>query len=160
LRGFVERGDDPRQLLAPPASATVASAKHAAREALRSGDGVRSFSEYSELERLGQNKAYNLLGKALSCLVEGDLVGSRGFIENFDIRYGTPMAVNICAIYCLMDVAAGTSDVDFSNLDRARSEAIDFKFSLSPLVDLKAGLEAKNVSFLMRANEVFSRVSD
>lgn len=160
LREIIEKGDDPGSAIrlikaAPP---RFVDERRAAEEAIRAGDGVKAFTQYTEMEALGYNRAFAIIGKAASCILERDVVGARNFIESLQLRPGTPMAVNILALECMTCTLENNADPDYTKLDQALAESPNFNLKLSPLNDLKTGLKAKGMLKESFLQAIFERL--
>jgi ppGpp synthetase/RelA/SpoT-type nucleotidyltranferase len=145
LREIIEKGDDPRNIVrAPKTLSRFSDERRMASDAVKCGDGVQAFDIYSKLEATGYSRPFSLLGKAISCVLERDLEGTRSFVEGLQIRPGTSMAVNLYALRVITDILASKdADESLSGLEKALSEMPQYDLSLSQLNDLRVGLEVK-----------------
>ena len=157
LRGIIERGDDPRKAMRPTdASASFSAGRLSASRAMKQGDGVRAFEEYSRLEAAGYNRAYSLLGKSLACALERDTQGARNFLNSLEIRPGTPMGVNILAVTCILEVIDGQSPTSsIERLNTLLNEVPDYDLNISSLNDLRGGFKVKGYQDRQFIEEIF-----
>lgn len=147
LRDIIQRGDDPRRALRSlQAPSKFAADLQLATTAIREGDGVRAFDSYSRLEVIGYSRPYSLFGKAMACAIERDIEGARGFLRSLELRPGTPMAVNICGLTCLLDLLGdGNWQSSAGELQESLEQVPHFDLDLSFLGNLREGLRSKRL---------------
>ena len=117
-----------------------------AGEALAAGDGEAAFVEYEKLESRGYNWAPAQFGKAISCILELDLDGALSYLSRLELRSSSPMAVNICAVLCIVDALQGRFDTEkHEDLQESLADFPNYNFSSSSLSWLFEGLEKKGL---------------
>jgi ppGpp synthetase/RelA/SpoT-type nucleotidyltranferase len=162
LRGIIEGGDDPRKAVLPQqTSAQISADRFSASRSTREGDGVRAFEDYCKLEEAGYNRAYSLFGKAMACALERDTQGARNFLRSLELRPGTPMAVNICALSCILDIIDRADPVP--GLDRLQvmiQEAPYYDLGISLFGDLRSGFQIKAFFDQDRIGAIFLRLAE
>lgn len=112
--------------------------------ALSSGDGVRAFDVFAELEGRGYNKAFAQFNKAMACTLESDLGGARDFLATLKIIPTTPMSVNIRALeYVIERMSGGAGSENLRALANALAFVPHYSLSQSHLIHLLKGLQKR-----------------
>jgi putative GTP pyrophosphokinase len=158
LREQLEQGTSEHKPLIREASEANGLTKQG-NEYLESGDGISAFEYYSRAQEAGASRPFSVINKAMACFLASDLEGAKYLIGTLEIRHGTPMSVNIVALYCLIYacVSEGKFEDEMKSLELAIDECDNFNFSLSPLVKLYRGLNAWQGNITEEARE---RVND
>jgi hypothetical protein len=165
LRSIIQGGDDPTvrqqaiEKLTGQFGSDHSTRLNLATESLEKGDGAAAFSEYSELEANGYNKAFAIFGQAMACALEKDIDGARRILHKLQIRPATPMSISICALACIIDALAGESvQEDKDNLEKSISEFPAYSYSVSPMRFLESGLQKKESQNSEDVKAVFRRI--
>lgn len=161
LRALIEHGDDPRSALrAQRSESRHSEGLRRASEAIRSGEGVRAFDEYTALDADGYNKAFSLFSRAVCCALEKDYRGSRSFLDGLQIRPATPMAINILALRGALEIMEHPKKkIEVSELLSALHDFPNYSFEISPLRDFLEGLQAKGYPEAERIAKLFEIIS-
>lgn len=116
-------------------------------EAVRSGDGAAAFSYYSDAQEYGASRPFNLVNKAIACIVAGDVDGAKIQLSSLEVRIGTPFSVAILALYCVVYALGEPSrfEEEFTRMRLALLACENFELSLSPLPRLRAGMAKSGV---------------
>lgn len=111
---------------------------------LEAGDGAAAFEYYFEAQELGASRPFSTVNKAMACLVASDFDGAKIQLSSLQLRTGTPFAVVILAIYCLV-YAFGSEerfDEELLKLQEAVQACDNFSLPISPLPRLLKGLDS------------------
>lgn len=159
LRSIIQHGDSRSIIFDTLRDQKFAERLADAANALNSGDGNRAFEAYTDLEASGYNKAYSLLGKAMCCILERDSNGARNYLAGLGIRPTTPMAVNICALKCVLDILekrdTGRSEKELADILR---NVPAYAFWLTPLKPFYAGLELRKFPELEKIRSILVQI--
>lgn len=114
-------------------------------EALKKGDGELAYLHYSEAAEHGASRPFTVLNKAMACILANDYVGARHLASSLQIRPGTPMEINILGLTAIIDLLepSKTSEIAIDYLTKVVEAKGDFLFALSPLTNLKIGLQTE-----------------
>jgi ppGpp synthetase/RelA/SpoT-type nucleotidyltranferase len=146
LRALFESGDlkEIEGTLATSTAREYADGLKRAEQALSEGDGIVAFEEYTKLQEDGYNKAFAIFGKAMACVLEGDIKGCRSFLSGFRIIPATPMSVNISALITIVKILEGESyKEEFHNIREALDDFPAYSLANSPIARLMDGLMKK-----------------
>ena len=160
MRAIIERGDAPGVVLQTVQNGSqISQGLKDALEALEAGEGVKAFEEYTLIESRGYNNAFSTFGKAMCCTLERDAGGARSFLSLLELRPATPMAVNMCALRCVLDIFEGENIVE---AEKTLIEALEilpnYSFQLSHLRPLSLGIQKRNYPEIQEINRIFSKL--
>lgn len=159
LRGIIERGDDPGSVFDPSSPGNHSQRLADVMQALEGGDGVRAFEGYTQLDEIGFNRAFSILGKAMCCILERDTSGARNFLAALRILPATPMAVNIATLRCVINVLEGKdTGEDEQFLSWTLNDMPAYSLHLSPLKAFLIGLRKKGLKEQDRIDAIFSKL--
>lgn len=128
-----------------------------ANKYIEDGDGVSAFELYSRAQERGASRPFSQMNKAIACVISSDFRGAAHFLGALKPRIGTPMLVNLMALYCIVSAIDDLMQFDLmmAKLDEALSAVDEFNFSMSPLAKLGRGLKKAPASW---SNEAKTRV--
>lgn len=161
---FIEGSPDALLVDVPTVEEDANELTRKANAFIEEGDGISAFELYSRAQENGASRPFSQVNKAIACYISGDIAGAIYFIETLKPRAGTPMAINIIVLECLISASDDSSELqrNMERLDKALLELEDFDFRLSPLAKLKRGIDSGKVVLpaktLKKVKSVFSRL--
>ncbi|WP_425419845.1 hypothetical protein [Oricola indica] len=146
LRNQILEGDSDQ---ARPVSTEGNALTAQANELLMQGDGVSAFEYYSRAQDEGSSRPFSIFNKSMSCILASDIEGAKYTISTLEIRNGTPMAVNIVAMYCIIYALTDESkyEEEIVTLKQLLGKMSEYSFTLSPLSKLEIGIKNSKLDF-------------
>jgi ppGpp synthetase/RelA/SpoT-type nucleotidyltranferase len=129
-------------------------------KALSEGKGEAAFISFSNAQEAGYNYVFSVLNKAMACVLAGDIMGGRAFLEQLRRKPDTPMEINIVALNCIIDLLEGNeTSANFAELEALLEKKPEFNLELSPLNNLKFGMAARRGPGASPTDAVFNLLS-
>jgi ppGpp synthetase/RelA/SpoT-type nucleotidyltranferase len=141
-------------------SVTAHQLVRSANRFLSAGNGFEAKILYEKAFELGAPSPSITLYKAMAHCVQFELTRMISELDNLRLKIGTPMAVNLSAMYAIYDILS-MEHVRDSHLEELR-ESINkfsaFKFQASPLRHLEKGLLANSPEDWEKLSPVFDTI--
>ncbi len=103
-------------------------------ELLEAGDGVGAYEKYSSAQSAGASRPFSIYNKAMACVLASDLAGAEDLLTSLRPRQGTPMAVNVDALLCIIEILQeGRKNTRLDKFKDFRDQIPDYSFQMSPL---------------------------